>query len=152
MFILIGNWLGEFCKFLKTAWYFKARLITTHVSPTDCKFYMQDVFESLSGITSYNSLLLEVLINVHGNFRAPTHPLNLNMCKVTIAKQLCHSLFFNNLSELSPANYIKKRFWYMYIPMNLVQFLSCNVLFLSPVPLFSMPRVTRQWRLYSVLL
>ena len=38
-------------------------------------------------------------------------------------KNLCESLFFNNVASLKPATLLKKRFWHMCFPLNFGKFL-----------------------------
>ena len=45
-----------------------------------------------------------------------------NFAKFT-GKHLCQSLFFNEVTSLSPAILLKKRFWHRRFPVNLAKFL-----------------------------
>ena len=44
-----------------------------------------------------------------------------NFTKFT-GKQLCQSLFFNNVADLRPAILLKRRFWHRCFPMSFVKF------------------------------
>ena len=83
------------------------------------------------GVSFYEKEALTRCFSVHLFHRTPPAATSEKKVLLEISQKLtwklCHSLFFNKVAGLRPANSLKKRLWHRCFPVNFVKYLKNTI-------------------------